>query len=168
MKIKNICDLLKQELYKSGYQYGFYSAGKKYTPDFSMGFDANYFNLSKTIYRNQDPSDTMTEKIGTCIDTVVVMKTILDKINIQNKIWLIRHNTKNNNHTILTFAAEEKLVYLELTPQSNKPWYGKELLYDNEHSFIESFKKENYTIVEITDKIIIGDNPDSLLKYLDK
>ena len=129
MKIKEICDILRQELYQNDYQYGFYYDGRKYIPDFSNGFDAEFFNLQKTIYRIQNPRDTMKEKIGTCIDAVMVMKSILDEINVQSKIWLLYHNTKRTPHTILTFEAEEKLVYLELTPQSNKPWYGKEIIW---------------------------------------
>ena len=166
MNIAEISDILRQELYQSGYQYGFCSAGKKYTPDFSDGFDEKFFNLSKNIYRIQNPQDTMKEKIGTCIDAVVVMKHILDELNIPSKIWLLHHNVKKTPHTILTFEAEEKLVYLELTPQSNKPWYGKEVLYENEHSFVDSFQKDDFTIIEITNRIIIGSHPDSLLQHL--
>ncbi len=166
MKITEICDILRQELYQNDYQYGFYYDGRKYVPDFSNGFDAEFFNLQKTIYRIQNPRDTMKEKIGTCIDAVVVMKSILDEINVQSKIWLLYHNAKRTPHTILTFEAEEKLVYLELTPQSNKPWYGKEILYENEHSLVGSFQKDNFTIIEITNQIIIGAHTDSLLQHL--
>ena len=64
MKITEICDILRQELYQSGYQYGFYYNGRKYTPDFSNGFDEKFSNLQKSIYRIQDPQDTLKEKIG--------------------------------------------------------------------------------------------------------
>ena len=110
----------------------------------------------------------MKEKIGTCTDAVMVMKAILDEINVQSKIWILRHNVKKDKHTTLTFVAEGKLVYLELTSQSNKPWYGKELLYDDEQNFIECFQNKNYAIAEITDKITVGDTPDSLLRYIDR
>ncbi len=166
MKITEICDILRQELYENNYQYGFYFDGRKYTPDFRNGFDAEFFNLSKTIYRIQTPQDTMKEKIGTCVDVVLVMKYILDKMNVQSKIWLLHHNIKKTPHTILTFEAEGKLVYIELTPQSNKPWYGKEILYESEQRFIESFQKDDFTIIEITDQIIIGAHPDLLLRHL--
>ena len=167
MRIAEICALLRRELYDTGYQYGFYSNEKRFTPDIKNGFDAEFFHLSRTIYRIQNPVDTMREKVGTCIDTVMVMKTILDNLDVPYKIWLIYHREKKREHTILTFAAEDKIIYLELTPQSSKPWYGKEILYDNEQHFIKQFQKENYIIVEITDKIIIGDAPDSLLRCLD-
>ncbi len=166
MKIVEICDILRRELYQSGYQYGFYSEGRKYTPDFSNGFDEKFFNLQKNIYRIQDPQDTMKEKIGTCIDAVIVMKIILDELNVPSKIWLLHHNVKKTPHTILTFEAEGKLIYLELTPQSNKPWYGKEILYENEQSFVDSFQQEDFTIIEITNQIIVGAHTDSLLQFL--
>ena len=51
MNIAEISDVLKQELYQSGYQYGFYSAGRKYTPDFINRFDEKFLNLQKRIYR---------------------------------------------------------------------------------------------------------------------
>ena len=166
MKIAEISTLLKRELYQNGYQYGFYYDGRKYSPDFSNGFDKEFFDLQKKLYRIQDPQETIREKIGTCIDAVVVMKSILDEINIKSKIWLLFHTVKKVPHTILTFEAEEKLVYLELTPQSNKLWYGKEILYENEHSFVDSFQKDDFTIIEITNQIIIGSHPDSLLQHL--
>lgn len=166
MKIAEICNILRQELHENGYQYGFYYEGRKYTPDFNNGFDAEFFNLSKTIYRIQSPQDTMKEKIGTCIDAVMVMKNILEQMNVQSKIWLLHHNVKKTPHTILTFEAEGNVVYLELTPQSNKPWYGKEILYKSEYDFIESFQKDDFTIIEITNQIIIGNHPVSLLQYL--
>lgn len=101
MNIAEICDILRQELYQSGYLYGFYSDGRKYLPDFSNGFDKEFFNLQKNLYRIQDPQDTMKEKIGTCIDAVIVMKTILDELNVQSKIWLLHHNL---NRTHIQFS----------------------------------------------------------------
>ena len=166
MKITEICDILRQELYQNDYQYGFYYDGRKYIPDFSNGFDAEFFNLQKTIYRIQNPRDTMKEKIGTCIDAVMVMKSILDEINVQSKIWLLYHTAKRTPHTILTFEAEEKLVYLELTPQSNKPWYGKEIIYNDERDLIKEFRGKDFVIIEVTEKIIIGDHSDALLRCL--
>ena len=166
MKIAEISTLLKRELYENDYQYGFCFDGRKYTPNFKNGFDAEFFNLSKTVYRIQDPQDTMKEKIGTCIDAVIVMKTILDESNVPSKIWLLYHNAKRTPHTILTFEAEEKLVYLELTPQSNKPWYGKEIIYNDERDLIKEFREKDFIIIEVTEKIIIGNHSDALLRCL--
>ena len=55
MRITEICDVLRQELYQNEYQYGFYYEGRKYSPDFSNGFDKKFFNLQKKFYRIQDP-----------------------------------------------------------------------------------------------------------------
>lgn len=166
MTIAQVCNLLKAELYENKYDYGFYLNGKKYRPDMNHGFDEEYYALSITIYRVQNPIDTIREKIGTCIDAVVVMKTILDNHSIPCKIWLLHHKTKNSVHTILTFEAENKIVYLELTPQSNKPWYGQEIIYESEHDLIKEYQGNNYDILNVTNDIIIGTSPDFLLKFL--
>ena len=47
MKIEEICKQLKQEVYENGYQYGFCSAGKRYTPDFRSVFDVEYLTHQK-------------------------------------------------------------------------------------------------------------------------
>lgn len=165
MKIVDICNLLRNELYENGYEYGFYWNGIKYKPDINNGFDSKYYNLSQTIYRIQDPIDTMREKIGTCIDAVMVMKFILDGISVKNKIWLLYQ--KNKYHTIATFSAEGKIIYLELTPQSSKPFYAKEIIYNNERDFIAEYQKNNYVILDVTGKIVIGTSPNALLEGLD-
>ncbi len=168
MKITEICDLLRRELYEAGYEYGFILDGKKYKPDMSKGFDNEYYSLSLTVYRVQDPTDTVKEKIGTCIDSVVVMKNILQELSVPYRIWLLYNSTKNKAHTILTFEAENKIVYLELTPQSKKECYGKEIIFNDEHEFISFHEKQNYDVSDITDKIIIGQPPDFLLCRLKK
>lgn len=66
-------------------------------------------------------------------------------------------------HTILTFEAENKVVYLELTPQSRKPWYGKEIIYDNEKSFILEYTKGGCDITDITGLVIAGASPELIL-----
>ena len=166
MKIAEISDILRQELYQSGYRYGFYYDGRKYVPDFSNGFDAEFFNLQKAIYRIQNPRDTMKEKIGTCVDAVLVMRWLLNKHNIPSKIWLLYNKQKNKVHTILTFEAENKIVYLELTPQSSKAWYGKEIIYSNEQEFLSEYEKNDYDVSDVTDSIVIGQQPEFLLAKL--
>ena len=42
----------------------------------------------------------------------------------------------------------------------------KKILYENEQSFVDSFQKDDFTIIEITNQIIIGSHPDSLLQHL--
>ena len=141
MEIVELCDLLRKELFNNGYEYGFVVDSQKYKPNMENGFDNEYYHLAKTISCVQDPAITKKEKIGTCIDTVLVMRQILDEYKVPSKIWLLYHKGKNKAHTVLTFEAEGKVVYLELTPQSSKPWYGKEVVYENEQAFLQ--KQEN-------------------------
>ncbi len=108
----------------------------------------------------------MKEKIGTCIDTVLVMKSILDVLNVSSKVWLLYNEKKNKVHTILTFEAESKIVYLELTPQYSKAWYGKEIIYSNEQEFLAEYQNNGYDISDVTDSIVVGDRPYFLLKKL--
>jgi len=89
MTIKEICDILRTKLYNKGFEYGFILNGQKYKPDMKNGFDNNYYHLAKTVSLVQEPSVTLKEKIGTCVDTVIVMESILNKLNIPSKIWLL-------------------------------------------------------------------------------
>ncbi len=166
MKISELCDMLKSELLNNNFEYGFIANGKKYKPNMINGFDNEYYCFSKTIYLVQEPNVTIKEKIGTCIDTVVVMKSILDKLNVPNKIWLIYNKCKNKAHTILTFEAENKIVYLELTPQSSKEWYGHEIVYLSEQEFCQKYERMGYDISDVTGAIFIGQQPHFLLNKL--
>ena len=167
MTITKICDLLRKELLNNQYEYGFFLDGKRYIPDVSLGFDEEYFHLSKTIYRVQSPSDTKREKIGTCIDACMLMREMLGGIYVDSSMWLIRHREKGSVHTILTFKAEGKVVYLELTPESSKSWYGKENLYSSVDDFLTEFDRNGYDIYDVTDEIIIGEAPNFLLKHIE-
>ncbi len=166
MTIKEICDILKAELYNKGFEYGFFLNGQKYKPDIKNGFDNDYYHLAKTISLVQEPSVTLKEKIGTCVDTVIVMKSILDKLNIPSKIWLLYNKQKNKVHTILTFEAENKIVYLELTPQSSKSWYGQEIIYSSEQAFLHEYESNGYDISDISTMLIVGQRPYALLNKL--
>ena len=164
MTIQEICDVLRAELYNTGFEYGFFLNGQKYKPNMQNGFDNEYYQLSQTIYHVQNPETTLKEKIGTCIDAVVVMKYMLDKLNVPCKIWLLSNKSKNKKHTILTFEAENKVVYLELTPQFGKAWYGKEILYSNEQEFFGEQAKSGWDVDDVTNLIIIGQQPMFLLE----
>lgn len=164
MTIKEICDILREKLYNNGFEYGFVLNGKKYKPNMQNGFDNEYYQLSQTIYLVQAPEITLNEKIGTCVDAVVVMKYILDKLSIPCKIWLLHNKNKNKLHTILTFEAENKTVYLELTPQFGKAWYGKEIIYSSEQEFFGEQAKNGWDVSDVTDLIAIGKQPMFLLK----
>ena len=159
MKTNEICNIIKNDLLNNGYQYGFIVDGKKYTPNMSSGFDSEYYHLTTTIYRVQSPLVTMQEKIGTCIDACLVMKHILTEKNVSSKIWLLYNKSKNKVHTITTFEAEDKIVYLELTPQSNKICYGKEIMFDSIEDFVQAFHNDGITVEEITDELVVGEQP---------
>ena len=163
MTIKEICDILRSVLYNNGFEYGFILNDQKYKPNMNTGFDKEYYHFSNTIYLVQDPKVTLKEKIGTCIDIVLVMKSILDKLSISCKIWLLYNSAKNKVHTILTFSAENKIVYLELTPQSSKKCYGQEIVYSNEQELLQVHKNNGYDISDVTDSVIIGEQPLFLL-----
>ena len=166
MKIVELCNVLRAELFNNGYEYGFIVDGKTYKPNMGNGFDNEYYHLAKTISRVQDPAITKKEKIGTCIDTVLVMRQILDEYKVPSKIWLLYHKEKNKAHTVLTFEAEGKVVYLELTPQSSKPWYGKEIVCENEQVFLKEQENNGLEISDVTNSIIIGKRPYFLLEKL--
>ena len=166
MTITEICNFLRKELLNNRYEYGFFHNRKRYIPDVSLGFDEEYFNLSKTVYRVQSPSDTKREKIGTCIDACMLMREMLGEISVDSSIWLIRHREKGSVHTVLTFKAEGKVVYLELTPKSSKSWYGKELIYNSIDDFLNEFDKNGYDMYDVSNEIKIGEAPSFLLKHL--
>lgn len=166
MLILEACELLKKELLDNGYEYGFYLNGTSYKPDMTKGFDIEFFERLQTEYRIQSPEDTMKAKVGTCNDTVVLMKSILDKHSIPNKIWLLHDIPNKKFHTVMTFYLEDKTVYLELTPQSRKPWYGKEIIFDSEQDFVNEYKKNNCDVIDVTDDVIIGKAPGFLLSRM--
>ena len=167
MTIKEACDLLKEELLDNGYEYGFYLNGVTYKPDFSKGFDNAFFERLLKDYRVQDPQDTMRAKVGTCNDAVVLMRSILDEHRVPSKIWLL-HDLKNVKfHTVLTFFLEGKVIYLELTPQSGKSCYGKEIVFESEQSFIDGYKEDGYEVIDVTDSVIVGEAPDFVLSRMD-
>ena len=166
MTIKEICNILKSQLYNNGFEYGFIVDGRKYKPNMKNGFDDDYYHLSLTVYTVQDPSVTLKEKIGTCVDAVLVMKSILDSLNVSSKIWLLYNRKKNKAHTILTFEAESKITYLELTPQSSNPWYGQEIVYPSEQEFLLTYENSDYDISDVTNMIVVGQRPYFLLNKL--
>ena len=161
MLIPEACELLKKELLNNGFEYGFYLNGTSYRPDITNGFDEEFFERLLTEYRIQSPEDTMKSKVGTCNDAVVLIKSILDKHNVPSKIWLLHDIPNSKFHTVLTFYLDNKTVYLELTPQSNKAWYGKEIIFDSEQSFMNEYKKNDCDVIDVTDYVIIGKAPDA-------
>ncbi|MBO7448907.1 MAG: hypothetical protein J6U54_00940 [Clostridiales bacterium] len=167
MTIKEACDLLKDELLDNGYEYGFCLNGITYKPDFAKGFDNDFFERLLKEYRVQDPKDTRQSKVGTCNDAVVLMRSILDEYCISSKIWLLHDRNNGKFHTVLTFYLEDKVIYLELTPQSGKPCYGKELVFDSEQSFMAGYINDGCEVIDVTDSVIIGEAPDFVLSRMD-
>ena len=166
--IHKICNLLRDELLDNGYEYGIYLNGKTYKPDMSSGFDEEFFEWLLSDYRIQNPRDTRQAKVGTCNDIVILMKAILDEQSVPSKIWLLHDRQCGKFHTVLTFYVENKTLYLELTPQSPMPWYGKEIVFDNEQSFISEYSKDGCKVIEITDSIVIGEAPEFILSRMDQ
>jgi hypothetical protein len=103
MKISDICEMLKNELYDNGYEYGFLLNGERCTPDMSGGFDENYYRLSLTEYVVQSHEDTMAEKIGTCVDAVMVMKKLLLEKDISSNKSLFIDKTNIYLHMFTNF-----------------------------------------------------------------
>jgi len=166
MLIQEVCALLKQELLENGYEYGFFLDGITHKPDMTKGFDKEFFERLLTEYRIQDPKDTMKAKVGTCNDVVVLMKSILDDLSIPSKIWLLHDKQNSKFHTVLTFFLERRAVYLELTPQSGKPWYGQEIVFDSEQSFVDEYAKDDCEVIDVTENVFIGKAPDFLLSRM--
>ena len=166
MTIKEACDLLKEELLDNGYEYGFYLNGVTYKPDFTKGFDNDFFERLLKEYRIQDPQDTKRAKVGTCHDAVVLMRSILDEHGVSSRIWLLHDRENGKFHTVLTFYLEDKVIYLELTPQSGNPCYGKELIFDSEQSFKAGFIMDGYEVIDVTDSVFIGEAPDFVLSRM--
>ena len=94
------------------------------------------------------------------------MKSILNSLNVASKIWLLYNRKKNKAHTILTFEAESKIIYLELTPQSSKTWYGQEIVYPSEQEFLSTYENCDYDISDVTNMIVAGQRPYFLLTKL--
>ena len=166
VKIVELCNALRAEFINNGYRYGFIVNEKVYMPNMQNGFDEEFYHQAKTVSRVQDPMLTRKEKIGTCIDAVLVMRQILNEHNVSSKIWLLYQKERNKVHTILTFEAEDKIVYLELTPESNKPWYGKEIIYDDEQTFLKKQENNGLEVFDVTDRVIVGERPQFLLEKL--
>lgn len=158
--ISEICELLRKELYNTGYEYGFFLNGERCVPDMSKGFNRDFQKHLLHDYRIQDPEICKREKIGTCIEAVLIMKDILDGRKIPSRIWAIHNRTKNTNHCIMTFTCDGKIIYLELTPQSSKDNYGKEIIYSDTEEFQKDFETKGYDITEITEQVIVGSSPE--------
>ena len=161
--IARICDLLRSELYGNGYRYGFCLDGSVVVPDASKGFDEAFGRLLAAQYRIQPPELTRKAKAATCLDAVLVMKDILRENGFDSRIWMVFDRERKKPHAVLTFTADQAAVYLELTPQSGKENYGKELVFEEEEAFIRYWEQKNCLIREITELCVPGRRPDFFL-----
>ena len=84
----------------------------------------------------------------------------------ENAFWLPDYARGKKFHTILTFQAENQVIYLELTPQSRKPWYGKELLYASEAQLISEYRKTDCELTDVTDSVRAGSTPEFILSRI--
>ena len=91
------------------------------------------------------------------------MKEILSENGIGSRIWLVFDRERKKPHAVLTFTADQAAVYLELTPQSRKENYGKELVFENGEAFIRYWEQKNCLVREITDLCVPGRKPDFFL-----
>ena len=83
MKIENIKtpeDIL--EFMKSNIKYGWLDINNEEHIGNMKGF--------RSLYRISSLEETLNHKIGTCIEQVYLMKSLLDKINIPNKMFCTR------------------------------------------------------------------------------
>lgn len=158
MGISEICAALKRELLDNGYRYGFCRDGVCHVPDPALERDAAFAERLATLYRVQSPAETARHRIGTCIDAVVLMRSMLDDLGVPCRLWL-RRRPGGGPHMLLTFEAEGKTVYLELTPQSDKPWYGREIVYDSVEALLDAFAREGYTLTDVTGQVAVGMPP---------
>ena len=100
------------------------------------------------------------EKVATCLDAVLIMKEILFEQAIESKIWMLFLKEKRKAHSVLTFEIDGRIVYLELTPQSGKSNYGKEILFEGIEEFVSFWEQQGYIVSDITDVCTPGANPD--------
>ena len=159
MDIREICDLLKRAFLHDDFVYGFLLDGRRVVPDFSQGFDGKFDRLLRAAYRVQRPEDTLRERIGTCVDTVAAMRALLREKGVPCRVWLTTDAARGKAHTVCTFEAEGRTVYLELTPQSSKPWYGREIVYDDAQAFLDACAKAGLTVKDVTDALAPGKRP---------
>ena len=83
MKLENITtpeDIL--EYMKSNIKYGWLDINNEEHIGNMKGF--------RSLYRTSSLEETLNHKIGTCIEQVYLMKYLLDKINISNKMFCTR------------------------------------------------------------------------------
>jgi hypothetical protein len=98
----------------------------------------------RRLYRTSTIEETLSHKIGTCIEQVYLMKTILDKLSIPSKMFCTRIY-EDDSHT--NMEEDEHMHCFVL-------YYQNDLVYQIEHPNwkridIHKFKDEETAISEI-------------------
>ena len=109
----------------------------------------------RKLYRTMSLEDTLKYGVGTCIEQVVLIKYLLDKINIKNKIFCTRIYEPNdfNNleseehmHCFILYYLNDKVYQLE------HPNYYKIGIYEYENEE-DAIKNINEYYVNLSGKI---------------
>lgn len=97
----------------------------------------------RKLYRTMSIEEVLEYKIGTCIEQVAIMKFLLDKINIENKMFCCRiyepDDYKNleedeHMHCFVLFYKEGKVYHIEHPNFEKKGIYE----YDSENEAIKT------------------------------
>ena len=110
--------------------------------------------------RDSNHQEVYTDPVEEARRYVQNAKDILNEKGIGSRIWLVFEQERKKPHAVLTFRADQAVVYLELTPQSGKENYGKELVFEEEEAFIRYWEQKNCLIREITELCVPGRRPD--------
>jgi hypothetical protein len=115
----------------------------------------------RALYRTSSIEETINNKMGVCVEQVVLMSYLLDKINIPNKMFCTRiYEDENYNdidsdihmHCFLLFYINDRIFQLE------HPYYDRKGIhkYNSEEEAIEEInkyflKKDNGKIRSVTE-----------------
>ena len=146
MKLENIKtpeDIL--EFMKSNIKYGWLDINNEEHIGNMKGF--------RSLYRTSSLEETLNHKIGTCIEQVYLMKYLLDKINIPNKMFCTRiYEDENFNdleadehmHCFILYYLNDKVYQIEHPNWERIGIYE----YDNEETAVD---KINEYYIEMAD-----------------
>ncbi len=102
------------EFMKSNIKYGWLDINNEEHIGNMKGF--------RSLYRTSSLEETLNHKIGTCIEQVYLMKSLLDKINIPNKMFCTRiYEDENFNdleadehmHCFVLYYLNDKVYQIE-------------------------------------------------------
>lgn len=100
----------------------------------------------RSLYRTSSLEETLNHKIGTCIEQVYLMKYLLDKINIPNKMFCTRiYEDENFNdleadehmHCFILYYLNDKVYQIEHPNWERIGIYE----YDNEETAVDKINE---------------------------